>query len=426
MTVDPEEVSAQGLGSGAPLLVPGKSKCSEWVPGAEIPDWWGQSGASCGGLVAQKVDGDTVTYVPVLCKQWVCDVCSFYRQAWLTRNLVAFAEAARFPVMWTLTLKTGTRTRDESFLEIKAAWSKLRMRLGRKYGSLSFVWVVETTQAGYAHLHVIVDGYLYQPFVQAAWLAVTGDSMQVRFDKPRSRGRVARYIAKYVGKEVRERRWQGGAISGYHLFGKSQDVKFDAFTGEGDGWTVLAESWRENAEWVRRNCIVLQDAKWGPGRLVVRSEAGIAKLKAWEGPRALPPRVWDGPVKPWDRDELPAIPVAEKTMSAGTRSLVDRINAQGRGDAVLPEPVKNSPEWQAARDRLYEGPNRSGFGLKMSAEARGEAMIEGASAYDPERLSAEDRASTPRTIVPWRREGSWVDNGREWDFWPFVDPDRVR
>jgi hypothetical protein len=361
-------------GGDAALLGPGKNSSPDWVPGAEMPDWWGVEGASCGGCVAQKVEAEQITYVPVLCKRWSCDVCSFYRHAWLVRNLVAFVESCHFPVMWTLTLKTGTRTCAESFDDVTAAWDKLRKRLKRRYGAFRFVWVVETTQAGYAHLHVLVDGFLDHDVVRAAWRECTGDSDNVRFDAVRSKG-VGSYIAKYVGKEVRQRRVNGVLVANRHLFGKSADVHFDSFTGEGDGWEVLSVSWRENAAWLRQNAVILLDSKWGPGRFVAKSVGATVFLQAWEGNGLLPMRERDGPVAAWDRDELPPIPVAERTISERTKRLVDRINAERRGLAMIEGAPVYDAERLARDERVYTGPNRSGFGIKGYWTGEGDEAV---------------------------------------------------
>lgn len=252
-----------------------------WQPGSEMPEWWGETGASCGGCVAQKVEDGVITYVPVLCKSWGCDVCSYYRYAWLVRNIVRIIEERRVRVMWTLTLRTGTRTPDESFEHIRSAWSKLRRRLNRERDGLQFVWVCETTKHGYAHLHVLLDRYIPHWHMSQMWEECTGDSMVVRFDKITSGG-AGRYIAKYVGKEARQRRVNGQMVRPYHLFGKSESIQFEPFTVKGEGWDVLETSWRENARWCRENAMVLSDDRMGPGRITVRGVGATAVLRVWD------------------------------------------------------------------------------------------------------------------------------------------------
>src|ERR1700680_4257839 len=88
-------------------------------------EWWGLPGSSCGGCVAcRDVDG-VRTYVPVMCKRWVCDVCGYYRYAWLVRNIAECIESDQLRVMWTLTLSTVGRTPEGSWDDMQAAWRKL-------------------------------------------------------------------------------------------------------------------------------------------------------------------------------------------------------------------------------------------------------------------------------------------------------------
>jgi hypothetical protein len=295
-----------------------------------MPEWWGVAGASCGGTVAQKVDGDVVTYVPVLCKCWSCDVCSYYRYAWLVRNIVGVIDRGDVSVMWTLTLKTGTRTPDESFEDIKAAWIRLRHRLNRERPGLEFVWVVETTKMGYAHMHVLLNRFVAHWKMSDMWKECTGDSMVVRFDKIKSGG-AGRYIAKYVGKEARQRRLNGQEVRPYHLFGKSEGVVFEEFMPKGQGWTVVESSWRENAEWCRENAVVLVDEGMGTGKLVVELWNGAPKLRAWGNEERAPPLEFPGKLANRIADGGEPKPAAEYVgMAAATRAMVDAMNARPR------------------------------------------------------------------------------------------------
>jgi hypothetical protein len=93
----------------------------------------------------------------------------------------------------------------------------------------------------------------------------------------------ARYVAKYVGKEARERRADGTNFN-MHIFGKSESVTFDDFmpTGEGAGWEVVRGTWADNASWLRRNVAVVADQMYPTPRLVVRRIHQVDLLRAWE------------------------------------------------------------------------------------------------------------------------------------------------
>lgn len=222
-------------------------------------------------------------YVPILCKMWTCDVCGYYRYAWLMRNLVENAHRHGLDRFWTLTLATTGRTPDESFEDIQAAWEKLYHRLRRRHGPFLFEWVIETTKAGYAHMHLLVNKYFDQHEVKLLWFAVTGDSDIVHVRRLRGL-RAARYLAKYVLKEARARRDRDSRLSSRHLFGHSRAVKFDDFVRRGGGWTVHMESWRSNARWLRGYVHLLEDRLVPSMRIVSVAPWGTDLLKAWDVP----------------------------------------------------------------------------------------------------------------------------------------------
>jgi hypothetical protein len=235
---------------GAPLLDRGKKKFAHWSPGDDMPDDWGRVGSSCGDQVATKWEDGVRTYVPILCKRWCCEVCSYYRHAWLIRNLVEAMHVHGLNKMWTLTLQTSGRTPEESFLDVQAAWGKLHDRLTRLCGHFEYWWVIQTTQRGYAHMHVLVNRFFKWDLVRRLWLACTGDSDVVRVDLLKGYA-AASYVARYVGKEARRRVDRGAVLSGRHLFGKSSGIVFDDFMAAGKGWEVLKVSWQENAAYLR-------------------------------------------------------------------------------------------------------------------------------------------------------------------------------
>lgn len=274
------QAEAVGEGAGAePSLVLDKSKCPwEW----RAPAWWGESGSSCGGTVVKKRDGDTETYVPVLCKRWTCDVCSYFRYAWLLRNLSDAILTQGLDRMWTLTLQTHGRSPEKSHRDVRVFWRKLAKRVTSRWGKFEYVWVCETTTKGYAHLHVLVNRYVPQAWLSSEWRDITKDSFIV--DCRKADHGAARYLAKYLGKEARIRRESDGRAIGLHCFGRSQGIVFDDFMPGGKGWEVVKGSWRENAEWLRKNAWILEDRADGVPRIVVSVSAGNVWLRGWGTP----------------------------------------------------------------------------------------------------------------------------------------------
>jgi hypothetical protein len=293
-------IADEAVQAHEPLLLDlGKKKFARWQPGDEMPDDWGHEGSVCGGMVARKWENGVATYVPLLCKRWVCPVCGYYRHAWLVRNLVEAMHTHGLDKMWELTLRTTGRSVEDSFLDIQAAWGKLHDRLTRLCGHFEYWWVIETTKRGYAHMHLVVNRWIKWDLMRQLWLACTGDSDVVRVDQLKGYA-AASYVAKYVGKEAGWRAGRGAVLSGRHLFGKSKGIVFDDFVSTGKGWHVVKEAWRDNAAWLRLNCRLISDAMEPRPRLVVAAPSGNDHLIKWD--KMAPGDVlWRGPgygVKP--------------------------------------------------------------------------------------------------------------------------------
>jgi hypothetical protein len=182
--------------------------------------------------------------------------------------------------MATFTLATGDCTADESFERIQKAWNRCRLKLGRKGKKLEYVWVVETTERGYAHLHMFLNRFVPKTLLAQAWRESGGGRNGTRIEALRSI-RAPYYVAKYVGKEVRMRRGLGMPAYGRHLYGTSRGIKFSSFMPKGAGWQVVAMSWRENAAWLVRNAAILEGGGPGSMRIVCRSWNGSEWLRAW-------------------------------------------------------------------------------------------------------------------------------------------------
>jgi len=194
--------------------------------------------------------------------------------------------------MWSFTLRTTGRSAEQSFLDIRIYWGKLHDRLTRLCGHFEYILMVETTEAGYAHLHVLVSRFFRHELMSRLWLAVTGDSFIVHFsDRPGVAA--AQYLAKYVGKEARQRAGRGGMLAGQHLFSKSKGVVFDAFMTKGKGWSMVPMSYRQMVERARRYCCVLSDVGWPHPRLELEAVNGYESLRSWR-PHSPDSPLWRG------------------------------------------------------------------------------------------------------------------------------------
>lgn len=167
--------------------------------------------------------------VPVLCDRWCCALCGVRKAAWLKRNIQAARVAHRLEGFVTLTLQAD-RDPVASFQAITGYWNVLNTGLAAAYGRrVSYVWTVEATQRGIAHLHVLMDVVLSPADLSRRWRSITGDSYIVRVLPTDSR-RASDYLAKYCVKEASQRRdpeWSG--LAGRRLYSKSRNIRFPCF-----------------------------------------------------------------------------------------------------------------------------------------------------------------------------------------------------
>lgn len=241
--------SAYGESDHARMLVPVENICTRLPADEEKPLYrkgmhrerylsearngvWGEIyGASCGGGSLVKQDEQGTHVYPVLCDMWSCPLCGPRKSRWLRRELGLAVERMGLTSFWTLTVWTETCTPQESSILITGWWKTLAMRLRRKYGKFSFVWIMEHTQAGYAHLHLLCSLHIDQQELRDTWEEITGGSWRCSAE-PSDSGRAAAYITKYCTKQSQQRLEPGYEhLQGRRFFSKSRDVVFASFRG---------------------------------------------------------------------------------------------------------------------------------------------------------------------------------------------------
>jgi hypothetical protein len=97
---------------------------------------------------------------------------------------------------------TCAKVQARSVAYIRGCWDKMRTYLLRRYRQApKFIAVLELqNQTGLAHLHIVVDRYIEQPWLKRIWSAIgAGDHVDIRFvDSHRS----AAYLSKYLAKDL--------------------------------------------------------------------------------------------------------------------------------------------------------------------------------------------------------------------------------
>ena len=241
---------------------------------------WGQEGTKCGSYTLTRyepIDG-TLTIIPALCGCFGCELCGVRRASWLRQELRTALEVPAYGLdaFLTLTLRHGPHSRSprESWDQIMGMWDIFGKRGRRRWGKYGFVWVIEPTKEGTAHLHMVTSLAAPPSEIAEQWRASTGDSFIVECE-PVGSDRVVSYLAKYSTKMASLRgtpTWD--FLKGRHIYGKSRNIKFAPFkppAEEPGRWQVWARPYWEAAELVAAAMPIRAARSRGVPRLTVVS-----------------------------------------------------------------------------------------------------------------------------------------------------------
>ncbi|MGH9491479.1 MAG: rolling circle replication-associated protein [Terriglobales bacterium] len=164
-------------------------------------------GFRCSGASVVLREPGSTSVFRYRCKCWGCRYCGVRRCRHAAQRIEALARENHLQRLATLTLPARPLTeretpedhQRESVREIRSVWARFRSRLFRStFQGLRFVGCVELTQAGTAHLHVLISAYIPQRWLQKTWKESGGGSIvHIVFC---DLGRVARYVSKYISK----------------------------------------------------------------------------------------------------------------------------------------------------------------------------------------------------------------------------------
>lgn len=149
------------------------------------------------------------TYRRIDCNTWGCARCGRRKAAQYKKAIQRNAQAVGLRRFVTLTLDPR-KIKEDPLKWLNRAWAEMRTYLKRKIGKrVSFIRVLEFHKSGVPHLHVLVSHYLPQGWLSMAWQAVGGGRMvDIRMVDMH---RVARYLSKYLTKELLQAEGAGRA-----------------------------------------------------------------------------------------------------------------------------------------------------------------------------------------------------------------------
>jgi len=137
----------------------------------------------------------------------------------------------------TLTLDPSKLKKGESAVRhLRRVFNKFREYLRRKYGvPPGYICVLEFTQAGIPHLHILFDRYSAQQWISKAWDRLGGG--RIVFIKQVTVRHVARYLSKYLTKELLL-----SAPKGTRRITTARKIKLFPKFNSGIVWELLRES----------------------------------------------------------------------------------------------------------------------------------------------------------------------------------------
>lgn len=210
--------------------------------GGTVPDYYRRPtgrGKFCGRCCIRGVDPKTgrKIYRRLNCGSWNCSYCGPKRARRTRRAIRAVAEALNLRYFLTLTLDPKNVEHPKSAVpHLRMCFNKFREYLKRKYGDApSYICILEFTQAGMPHLHILLDRRIEQRWISQVWDRLGGG--RIVFIKQVAVHRVARYLSKYLTKELLL-----SAPKGTRRITTARSIKLFPAFDSGIAWEVLKSS----------------------------------------------------------------------------------------------------------------------------------------------------------------------------------------
>jgi hypothetical protein len=174
----------------------------------------------------------------VNCGSWSCCYCGPRKAKLARRRIREVAEQLDLRYFLTLTLDPKKlKNQRVAVPYMRLVFNKFREYLRRQYGeSPKYVCVLEFTQKGVPHLHVLIDRYIPQKWISKTWARLGGG--RIVFIKQVTVRNVARYLSKYLTKEL----LLSAVPKGTRRITAARAIKFFPKLNSGIAWEFLRES----------------------------------------------------------------------------------------------------------------------------------------------------------------------------------------
>ena len=161
-------------------------------------------GKFCGRLSIVGVDPKTglKKWRRLNCNSWTCSYCGPRKARTARAAIRRTAEGLGLRYFLTLTLDPSKLDNPDFFVpHLRLVFNKFRFYLKRMLKvSPSYICVLEFTQAGLPHLHILFDRFLPQKWISNVWDSLGGG--RICFIKQVTVANVSRYLSKYLTKEL--------------------------------------------------------------------------------------------------------------------------------------------------------------------------------------------------------------------------------
>ena len=137
----------------------------------------------------------TVHHKPNNCNSWDCEECR-KRKASLLKSRIKAGITEQSWKLLTLTVDPKKVSLHDSLLQFSTWWDVFLKRLRRKFPDIQFIKVLEFQTNGYPHLHIILNKYIYKPWIIKNWTNIGGG--QIVDIKPIKNTSVASYVSCYL------------------------------------------------------------------------------------------------------------------------------------------------------------------------------------------------------------------------------------
>jgi hypothetical protein len=174
------------------------------------------------------------------CRCWECLTCGPRRR----KQLIAQACAGEPRTLLTLTAGPGAgATPEERHETLMRAWHLVVKRTRRLQGcsNVEYLWVVEATEAGQPHLHVLMRAPWIDQTLISSWLAELAGSPIVDIRRIHGVRQVVHYVAKYLTKAPA----RFGASKRYFAsrgYGLEPATAAEKHPSVGPGWQLRRQS----------------------------------------------------------------------------------------------------------------------------------------------------------------------------------------